>query len=284
MAWLRSFIQHWSEAVERNHINSLPLRPHAQEALIKKISEGRRCFIVLNYEAAFIPNTTFTELLKSLGTLSYVELTLVTQHSRDYCIRHLNCLPMNIIAEQGAFLLLKEENNWEASYGIDEFHLIEQEVLPLLERYCKQVPGSIIERKQLSLSWNYRRADSAFGCSQARNLLSALAQLLENTPFRIYHHHQILEVRSVNANKGCAVEQILHRRQFQHQDLLITIGHDETDEEMYKLKNSHNISIHVGAPNLFAKYHLTSATETQQLLKNIAAGFPETISLNANPA
>lgn len=279
MAWLRAFIQHWGDAVKRNHIHSIPLRNGAYTHLLKKIELAPRCFIFLDYEGSLIPASTRLEkeppnaaciqLFKALGASSRIVLTLITHRSKDFCTNHLAMFPMHIIAEHGAFIQIKNENHWEAPYGLDEFYLIEPEIIRLLERYTQHVPGSYIERKQFSVTWHYHRADSIFGSAQARDLSAAIAQLLENTLFGIYHHNKILEIRPLVANKAYAAEKILHHGQCRSEDLLITIGDDETDEDLYKLHPHQNIAIHVGAPNLLAQYHLRSPSETQRLLHTL---------------
>ncbi len=279
MAWLRAFIQNWAEAVERNHIHSIPLRDTVYNHFLKKFESGRRCFLFLDYEGTLVEDNISSEQLETacvqifseLRDCTHIELTLLSSRSKDFWTNYLNVFPMNIVAEHGAFFQLVDEKLWRAPYGLDEFYNIEQDIIPLLERYSQQAPGSFIERKQFSIAWNYRRADPVFGGDQARDLSLALGQSLENTLFGIYHHNKILEIRPLVANKGYAMEQILHLRQCQEQDLIITLGNDESDEDMYKIKPEQNIAIHVGAPNLFAKYHLALPSDTRKLLKKIAS-------------
>lgn len=287
MAWLRAFIQQWGEAVKRNHIHSIPLRHTVYANFLKQINSGKRCFIFLDYDGTLIPlssrneqtppNAYCTQLFKALGSRTSIELTLMTNRSKDFCNDHLDYFPMHKVAENGAFIQLKESKSWQAPCGLDEFSQIEPEIIRLLERFSQHIPGAYIERKQFSLAWHYRQADPIFAGAQARELSAAIAQLLENTLFGIYHHNKILEIRPLMTNKGYAMEQILQHCHYQPEDLLITIGDDETDEDMYKLRPNQNIAIHVGAPNLFAKYHLASYTDAQQLLEKIAMGFSEII-------
>jgi trehalose 6-phosphate synthase/phosphatase len=283
MAWLRAFIQHWADAVQRNHIHSIPLRHGVYENLFKRIAAANRCFIFLDYDGSLISSTATAQppiptaeslqLFSELGSLPQIELTLMTNRSKDFCMNYFSHLPMNVAAEHGAFIQLRDEKFWHAPYGLDEFYLIEPDIIRLLERYTRHVPGTCIERKQFSIAWDYQRANAALAGAQARDLSAAIAQLLEHTLFGIYHQHKILEIRPLIANKGYAMEQVLHHRECQPEHLLMTIGDDESDEEMYKLRKQQNIAIHVGAPNLFANFHLTSPNDIRQLLKKIVDGF-----------
>lgn len=260
MAWLRSFIKHWGEAVKRNHIHSIPLRSGVYANLINTVTQAKRCFIVVDHDF----------ILNELKLPAHLELILMTHHTKDFCITHLSHLPIHLVAEHGAFIQFKGEKTWQVPWGLEEFALIAPDIIRLFEAYTPCVPGAFIERKQFSLAWNYQQTDPVFGAAQARDLSAAIAQLLENSLFGIYHHQQILEVRPLIANKSHALEQVLNHANYQPEDLLLTIGKDETDEDMYKCYPQQNMGIHVGAPNLFAKYHFSSLEDVQQFLLKIS--------------
>lgn len=288
IAWFHAFTQKWTDATQRNRIQSTPLRGDIQNQLLTSIKKSARCFIFLDYDGTLtpitghpewaIPNSASKELLNTLGKLNNVELVLITGRSQNFCITHFDDLPIHLVAEHGAFIRLLNKNeisnsginkNWQIQPGLDEFLTIEPEILHLLEDFTEHVPSSYIERKKFSLVWHYCQAEPVFAIAQARDLSTSLAQLLENTPFTVYAGKKNLEVRHIIANKGHATEQILQNLTWQSQDALITIGDDRTDEDMYKIGGSHNMAIHVGSPNFFAKYHLNSPSEVHYLLQAI---------------
>lgn len=273
IAWLKAFLQHWDEAVARNHLHSSPLRHTAYAELIKKVAVVKRCFIFLNC----IQSPLDPQLLRELSTTDRIELTLITNQSKDFCSEHFKLIPLNIIAEQGSFIQYKHETVWQAPYGVDEFAATAPEIIRLFTRAVQSIPGTYIEHKPFSITWDYQNADKVFGSTQARDLSAAISQLLENTLFGVYHHNHMLEVRPLIANQGYAIEQILRHFDCQPEDLLLTIGDNASDAEMYKLRPQQNIGIHVGGPHLFAKYHLRSPADLQQLLQKITIGFHEII-------
>src|SRR5262249_51832820 len=114
-----------------------------------------------------------------------------------------------------------------------------------------------VEHKAHSLIWNYQNTD----ISAARDLFTALGQLLENTHFSVLPGKKSLEVHHRSANKGYVVEYILRNLHWQPEDILITIGDNMTDEAMYRVFPQYNIPIHIGRANLFARYHLNSLSD-----------------------
>ena len=133
MAWLRGFIQDWQQATQRNHQYAKPLRNAGYANLIKRIHQARRCFIFLNHsEASFLPE---------LANSANIELTLITDYSREVCDAHFLDAPINLIAEHGAYIQFKAHSEWQSTGGLAEFTTITTNLLPVLESYTQYVPG-----------------------------------------------------------------------------------------------------------------------------------------------
>ncbi len=163
----------------------------------------------------------------------------------------------------------KDANIWHNSFSLEEFQSIEKDVLHLLQMYTQCLPGSYVERKQFSIVWHYWQAEPLLAKEKSNDLSALLGQLLENTPFIIYTGNNKLEIRHLLATKSYVLEKISRELGISDKDALITLGNDNSDEEMYKLYPQQNIGIHVGTPNLFAKYHLPSTQGAHILLQGI---------------
>lgn len=293
MAWLRTFTQSWEEIVKKNHIHSTPLRDSEQIQIIKQITASRRCFIFLDYDGtliassnrpeALVPSNDCLQLLTDLGQKKSIELILMTDRTYPFCKAYFQHLPAHVIAEHGAFFYMNTEKKaWKTMLGLEEFAKIENDIIRLLKSYSYHLPGAYIERRQFSIIWDYRQADPLFANTQARDLSAALGQLLENTPFMIHTDKKTLEIRHFLINKGYALEKVLQELGAGANDIIITIGDDEGDEAMYQLHRAHNTSIHVGSPNIFAKYHLPTPSDTQQFLREITQALTQPMEI-ANP-
>ncbi|MBS0351084.1 MAG: bifunctional alpha,alpha-trehalose-phosphate synthase (UDP-forming)/trehalose-phosphatase [Proteobacteria bacterium] len=280
--WLQNFIQNWQATVKRNHTHSVLLQVQGFNNLINRIEPTKRCFIFLDYEVTLAPGSSQfdqstpslenVELIDQLASIEQLEFTLLTHRSRDFCNDYFVDLPINIIAEQGTLIQLYRDRIWQTPLETEEFSVIKDKIMDLLQVYTQQVPGAYIEAKQFSLTWHYQQCEPIFGEARARELVAAIAQLLENTLFGAFHHNKMLSIRPLITNKGYAVGKILQHQQYNTaQDTLFTLGNDETDETMYQISPQNNIAIHVGAPNLFAKYHLNSVTDVHTFLKKMIA-------------
>ena len=50
IAWFHAFTQKWTDATQRNRIQSTPLRGDIQNQLLTSIKKSARCFIFLDYD------------------------------------------------------------------------------------------------------------------------------------------------------------------------------------------------------------------------------------------
>jgi trehalose 6-phosphate synthase/phosphatase len=271
MAWLRSFTQHWQEAVKRNQARSVLLQDVIPESLLRRMTAARRCLIFLEDDSDFIPlDENSLKIFRQLTEMPSIELTILTPLNKDFCHDYFSDLRINLIAEQGVFIQRHTDRRWQTCCDPAEFSSVSADILPLLERYTHQLPGSMIERHPFSLRWRYRQSDQVFGRAQARDLEAALNQLLENTLFRVYHAHQTLEIRPLTTSQSIAIRQMLHQLHCQPQDLLLTLGHSDTLEEIHQICPQQNIGIHIAGPHLFSQYHLNSALEIWQFLEKFS--------------
>jgi trehalose 6-phosphate synthase/phosphatase len=67
-------------------------------------------------------------------------------------------------------------------------------------------PGSNIEEKTSSVVWHYRNSDPEFGSWKANQLVAELYEMLSNLPVEIHHGKKIVEVSSIQINKGSVME------------------------------------------------------------------------------
>ena len=118
------------------------------------------------------------------------------------------------------------------------------EVRSILEHYVNRAPGSFIEEKEFTLTWHFRGVEPQFGDWAAGELVAILEGLLADTDARPVLGKKVVEVRPVWANKGDAVAWLL--KIYPDPDLVIALGDDTTDEDLFTRLDSDAITVHVG--------------------------------------
>jgi len=149
----------------------------------------------------------------------------------------------NLIAEHGYYYKLGASSNWEIYDSQADLSWKEQ-IIDVFQLYSGMTPGSFIEEKTSSVVWHYRNADPEFGSWKANQLVSELYEMLSNLPVEIHHGKKIVEICSIQINKGAVVEYFV---QLNNYDAVLCAGDDETDESVFRLSDDRLITIKVGS-------------------------------------
>jgi trehalose 6-phosphate synthase/phosphatase len=93
--------------------------------------------------------------------------------------------------------------------------------------------------------------------------VAELCEMLSNLPVEIHHGKKIVEVSSIQINKGNVLE---HFMLLNNYDVVLCAGDDETDESMFRVNDDRIISIKIGRENTAAKFRISSPRAFRQFL------------------
>jgi len=278
LLWADAFLDSWNQYVEHGQPHSAKLIGATRREMIRRLSSGERMFIFLDNDGTLvpiaarpemaIPQERLRECLRGFEDLGNAEVTIVTGRPRSYLDQYFAELPVNLVAEHGAFIRQRNDPEWRLQMGVEELEELKPDILRLLRMYTRFVPGSHIEQKETCIVWHYRQAELQFARAQARELYQSLQDLLGKTSLSVYHGKKTVEIRQVFTNKGYAVEQILAARGWDHEPFS-TFGDDVTDEDMHRVHAEENLSVHVGKANVYAKYFVENPDDLFKLLQEI---------------
>ena len=151
--------------------------------------------------------------------------------------------------------------------GVQE---LRENVLGIMRDFESRIPGSRIEEKEFGLAWHYRMSDPIFAQQQALVLSDTLGELLQQTPLGVLMSKKAVEVRHMGINKGEAIRSILERAGFDaKRDILLTMGDDRTDEDMFRVYPRANVSISVSDGPTVAR-HVMEREKLIELLTELA--------------
>ena len=139
-------------------------------------------------------------------------------------------------------------------------------VRPILQIYVDRLPGALLEEKEFSLAWHYRRADLEEAHVRSRELLDDLADFTRNVDVQVLEGNKVLEVRNTGVSKGSAASEWLSG--FAPQ-FILGIGDDWTDEDLFRSLPPTAFSIRVGMEQTQAKYHLPNHNAVRRLLREL---------------
>lgn len=149
------------------------------------------------------------------------------------------------------------------------------EVVPILEDFTRQTPGSYLEINQTCLVWHFRDSDEDFGPSQAKDLQLHLDVILQNRPVRVVTapSKKRLVIQPSTVSKGRALRAAIKNDGFDAYDLVFAVGDERNDDDIFEAiesSSSHSFTCTVGRKLSRATYSLDD-DELIPTLQSLAA-------------
>lgn len=210
-----------------------------------------------------IPDEELKNLLKELTADPQNHVVIISGRDKFTLEKWFEGINVCINAEHGVWSREPGEE-WKVNPAVENSFI--EIFRPLLEDYVDRTPGTFIEEKEFSLVWHYRQADVEFGQLRAREIISDLSYLASNLPVHIMEGNKVVEVKHASINKGIAALQLLAKGDY---DMILAIGDDVTDEDLFTAMPESAITIKVGPANTKADYRLKSFKEVRGFLSNL---------------
>jgi len=278
--WAEDFVQALvstrnTEAARR----ARALSGKVQAELVQQYRSAARRALLLDYDGTLVPfvedpklarpDREVLELLAALAAVPANEVTIVSGRPRRDLEEWFGALPVGLVAEHGVWLKPKG-GEWRMLKALTTDW--KERVRPILQLYVDRLPGALLEEKEFSLAWHYRRADPEQASRRARELLDALAGFTRNIDVQVLEGNKVLEVRNTGVSKGTAATEWLAGL---GADFILAIGDDWTDEDLFRALPANAYSVRVGLANTAARYYLGSHTAVRRVLRELSQATPE---------
>lgn len=139
-----------------------------------------------------------------------------------------------------------------------------------LREALEGISGVIIERKRFAVAVHYRNVRSDVGIQQVKRVVDGV---LGDTNLRKRHGKRVLELEpAVDWDKGHAVEWLMETTEIDPNNVLVIyIGDDETDEDVFAALAGKGVSVRVGeeVSTSLADYRLAEPEDVQVLLQRL---------------
>jgi trehalose 6-phosphate synthase/phosphatase len=249
------------------------------EALRAAFDKADRRLILLDYDGTLTeiqprpqdatPTAATLGLLRDVVALPDTTVAIVSGRSREDVERWLGDVEgLGLAVEHGALMREPGTDHWEMLRGGMDLSWKDQ-VGPVLEQFAASAPGSFVERKSYALAWHYRLVDAEFGTWLANELVSTLENMLAGTELAVIHGNKVVEIRYAWANKGEVAAHLLGR--FRRKSLVMAIGDDRTDEDLFTALPRSAWTIRVGSGSTTARFRLHDPRQVRRLLRDLAS-------------
>ena len=226
-----------------------------------------RIALMLDYDGTLVPIENAPDLavlhaedrdrLRAFARYDWLDALIVSGRDSKFLDAQFGSLArasgLHLAAEHGARYFDPETGKWRRRVhrSCQDWY---SAALRIMSDYAARVPGSLLERKQYSIAWHYRRAPAEYGAYQARKLAEELELGLANMPAALVRGKMVIEVRAVEADKGTFANWFLESRA--GRAFALAFGDDRTDEDLFGALGPKGISFKVGPGASRATYAL----------------------------
>jgi trehalose 6-phosphate synthase/phosphatase len=273
--WAEDFVQtlvstQKTEAARR----ARALSGKVQAALYQHYRSAARRALLLDYDGTLVPfadqpklaapDQELMDLLVRLSALPGNEVAIVSGRPRRDLEEWFGRSPVALVAEHGLWLRPKG-GEWRVLKTITTEW--KERVRPIMQLYVDRLPGAVLEEKDFSLAWHYRRADPELASVRAKELLDDLAGFTRNIDVQVLEGNKVLEMRHTGVSKGTAALEWLKG---QEAEFIFAVGDDWTDEDLFRALPPTAYSVRVGLAQTAARYHLGGQLAVRRLLLEMA--------------
>ncbi|CAN5879917.1 bifunctional alpha,alpha-trehalose-phosphate synthase (UDP-forming)/trehalose-phosphatase [soil metagenome] len=209
------------------------------------------------------PDEELITLLQDLTADPKNRVVIISGRDRETLGTWLDGLYLAMIAEHGVWLKERGED-WQMIQPLRNDW--KKEIRPIMELHVSRTPGSLLEEKDFSLVWHYRKVETGLGEVRVSELISHLSYIANSINLQLLEGDKVIEIKNVEVNKGKAAFRWIET--YPH-DYVLAIGDDKTDEDTFKAMPDNAFTIKVGNSRSVAKYYLDSFQEVRSLLLDL---------------
>lgn len=272
--WIRDYLDRLEQIkkIQHNMISKELTQKNIRD-IVKRVNKSKNALLLLDYDGTLMPfdndpqkvkpDKNLQEILKKLKENPHLNVVIISGRDKDTLDNWLGDITDGLVAEHGVWI---KNEDWETVEPMSDKW--KSEIKPILEVFVDRTPGSFIEEKNYSLAWHYRKVDPALAAVRVGELKDDLSHITSNLNVGVLEGNKVIEIKSTGANKGKGAMSWLNRSNW---DLILSVGDDWTDEDVFEVLPRDAISIKVGFGPSKAKFRLPTIEKVRNMLEEIVS-------------
>lgn len=243
---------------------------------VRELVDAEKIILFLDYDGTLAelkkkpadayPHGEITDLFSLLADIPGMDVCIISGRKRADMVDWFGAYDFFLVAEHGFFYKYPGTQDWLTFDDKADLGWMDM-IIEVFQHYAGMTPGSSVEVKKSSVVWHYRESDPEFGSWKANQLVSELHGMLSNLPVEIRHGKKIVEVCSIQINKGMVVEYLFTQMGY---DMGLCAGDDETDESMFRIRIPGMLSVKVGKGSHGAQFRSPTPKAFREFLTKLA--------------
>jgi trehalose 6-phosphate synthase/phosphatase len=210
------------------------------------------------------PDNELRQALSALTNDPKNTVVITSGRDRGTLDKWLSGLNLSFVASHGMYFR-RPNGKWlmtmpEVSVDVNW----KEPVRHILQLYTYNIPGSLIEEKDVSIAWHYRRCDPHVVAAKYPVIKEALLCLMgQFKNLGLQEGHKVLEVKDKRVNKGIVSSLFIQNADF---DFIFGAGDDYTDEDLFLALPQNAFTVKIGPGKTHAHYQLPTWQDMRSLL------------------
>ncbi len=251
------------------------ISPSATEALLRRYRRANLRLLLLDYDGtlktftstpgplAAQPDAELMALISRLHDQPNTKIVITSGRTKDVIERWFGGFSrISLVAEHGAWI--KDHGEWQKT----DSSFDKRPYLRVMKKFAPRTAGSLIDNKEFSVVWHYRRVNPELAFVRNGELRLELQRIAEGTDIGIYNGKKIIEVKPKHLHKGVVAHEFSDRYP---SDFILAIGDDYTDEQMFEALPAHADSIKIGPGITHAKYQVDRMEDGLAILARLSS-------------
>ena len=276
--WSKRFMKELGAISERvSEDQTVKIKSKEQNTILQSFNLAKNRLLLLDYDGTLtgfhvnhkkaIPSEKLLKTIKVLSENNSTNVVIISGRSSDFLEKHFGHLYIDLIAEHGHLIRTKGTSKWkEKNISSNDWM---PHILPIMQQFADNTPGTFVEIKKNSLVWHYRKTDPELGIIKSEELKTILSSMISNE-VHLMNGDKIIEIVSSSVNKGTAAVERLDSSNY---DFILAAGDDITDEDMFHYLPPRAINIKVGLKDTVAKYRIVDPIAMVDFLEQLTHSF-----------
>jgi trehalose 6-phosphate synthase/phosphatase len=194
------------------------------------------------------PSTRLRAQLVRIAKQKNVTLCIISGRPKSTLNAWFKNIPnIKLIAEHGAWT--KENGEWKQTAAAFD----KKAVVETLKHYAIRTAGSVVEEKDFSVVWHYRRVSPELAYIRNDEIKRELHRIGLSDDIGVFLGNKIIEVKPKAINKGEVAKELLLKYP---SDFVFCAGDDYTDEDMFESLPPSANTVKVGYGETSARYQV----------------------------
>jgi trehalose 6-phosphate synthase/phosphatase len=274
--WARSFIEKLRETPRSGPAVDVSLATaETVREQTNRVARASRLILMLDYDGTLVPFTPTPDLaspdaellalLEALAARPATQLHLVSGRQRENLETWFGDLAIGLHAEHGLWSRTTAGSEWQRHEAAQTVPY--DQLLALLRGFTERTPGSLIERKSAGLAWHFRLAEPDLAAAHAEALAEEVRRRIPSETVEVLRGEKVLEFRPAGIHKGLIVMRA--QASAPPATLLVAVGDDATDEDMFAALPPDGLSVHVGPRPSGARIRLRDVAACREFLRGL---------------